>query len=522
LLPQTNFQFSTFNFQLKKVAKDITKDPVYRQWKERNLLLQSLTPPPPKESDEDKAKRISRARRDYGFFVKTYFPHLAKSDCAAFQIDAANYLKKNRDTRAVFEWARGHAKSTHLGVFIPLWLKIQQPCTFSTMILVSHSQEAADRLLADLQTELEFNKQYINDFGKQMKFGSWAAGEFATEDGCFFMSAGKGQIRGVKHNGNRPDYIVIDDIDDDTEVLNPKRVAKSTEWCLSALLGTMDAGKGRFVCVGNRIAKRSILTNLIERPGVYHTRVNILDRNGNPSWAEKNSPEQIAKLREYMGERNFQKEYMNNPITEGAVFTTKNINYGKMLPLTLYRQLVCYTDPSFKNTATSDYKATALVGKTPDGYFHVIKMFADVTSVSNMVAWHYEILDFIGGKVPTLYYIEANFMQDLFMDEFRKVGEMYGQHIPVIGDKRAKGDKFARIEAMQPLFERNMVVFNEAERDKKGFKILEEQLLMFERGGKAHDDAPDALESAIWMLAQRSRTSTAKYVVGHRTFSAKW
>jgi predicted phage terminase large subunit-like protein len=496
------------------MAKDITKNPLYLRWKEQNLLRQSLTPPPPPESEEDRAKRIDRARRDYGFFVKTYFPHLAKSDCASFQIDAANYLKKNRDTRAVFEWARGHAKSTHLGVFIPLWLKIQQPRTFNTMILVSHSQDAADRLLADLQAELEYNQQYMKDFGKQVKFGNWAAGEFATEDGCFFMAVGKGQIRGIKYNGNRPDYIVIDDIDDDTEVLNPKRVAKSTEWCLSALLGTMDTGKGRFVAVGNRIAKKCILSNLIERPGVYHTRVNILDKNGNPSWGAKNTPDQIAKLRNYMGERNFQKEYMNNPITEGAVFTSKNISYGKMLSLRQYRQLVCYTDPSFKNTATSDYKATALVGKTPDGYFHVIRMYADVTSVSNMVAWHYEIMNYIGGSVPCLYYIEANFMQDLFMDEFRRAGEALGQHVPVIGDRRSKGDKFARIEAMQPLFERNLIIFNGEDRDKKGFRVLEEQLLMFERGSRAHDDAPDALESAIWMLAKRGRQTAFTPITG--------
>jgi len=216
-------------------------------------------------------------------------------------------------------------------------------------------------------------------------------------------------------------------------------------------------------------------------------------------------------MRDMMGERNFQKEYMNNPMTEGAVFRTKDIHYGKMLPLKDYRQLICYTDPSFKNSATADYKATMLVGKSPDGHFHVLKAFAAQTSVSEMVGWHYAMMDFVDGRVPVMYYMEANFMQDLMLDEFSEIGNTIGHHVPIIGDKRAKGDKFARIEAMQPLFERGLIVFNEKEKESPGMKVLEEQLLLFERGSRAHDDAPDALESAVWMLSQRARCSNAKF-----------
>ena len=188
-----------------------------------------------------------------------------------------------------------------------------------------------------------------------------------------------------------------------------------------------------------------------------------------------------------------------------------------MLPLKEYRQLVCYTDPSFKNSATADYKATMLVGKTPDGHFHLLRAFADQTSVSTMINWHYQIMDYVAGRVPVMYYMESNFMQDLMLDEFRKVGDAIGNHVPIRGDARKKGDKFARIEAMQPLFERGLVVFNEAEKDSQGMQVLIDQLLMFERGSRAHDDAPDALESAIWMLSQRSRSANKQYWTAPRT-----
>ncbi|MBQ8958881.1 MAG: hypothetical protein IJ057_10385 [Bacteroidales bacterium] len=490
---------------------DITKTELYRQWQRDHERIQRGLHMPA-ETKEQQHRRKERARRDYAFFVSTYFPHIARTPCARFQTDAAKHILDHPNARAVFEWARGHAKSTHMGVFVPLWLKIQEQRQFYTMVLVSKSEDSASKLLSDLQAELQFNELYNHDFGQQVKAGNWAEGSFVTTDDCYFVAVGRGQSpRGLKNSGRRPDYIVIDDIDDDELVRNPKRVGQATEWVLSALFGTMEAGRGRFILVGNRIAKDSFLTRIAARPGVHHTTVNILDRQGNPSWKENYKPEEIAAMRAMMGERNFRKEYMNDPVTEGAVFRREHIRYGKTLPLNQYRQLVCYTDPSFKSSATADFKATMLVGITPDGHFHVLKAYAAQTSVSDMIAWHYDIMDFVGGRAPVLYYMEANFMQDLMLDEFAKAGNDRGYHVPILGDKRAKGDKFARIEAMQPLFERGLVLFNEKEREQPGMTVLEEQLLMIERGSRAHDDAPDALESAIWKLSQRSRASNNRF-----------
>jgi len=165
-------------------------------------------------------------------------------------------------------------------------------------------------------------------------------------------------------SGRRVNYIVIDDIDDDEMVLNPARVEKSTDWCLSALYGTMDAGRGRFVLVGNRIGKKSVLGNIAERPGFHHTVVNILDKKGNPTWKENFTKNEVERMRSEIGERRFQKEYMNNPVNEGTIFERKYIRYGKMLPLRQYRAIVAYTDPSFKASSSNDYKATIALSPT--------------------------------------------------------------------------------------------------------------------------------------------------------------
>ena len=117
----------------------------------------------PKGTEQERKDRIARARKDYRYFVRTYFPHLATTECADFQVDAAVYMRDHENARGLFEWARGHAKSTHISLLQPLWLKIQPNAQPLIMILVSKSQEAARRLLGDLQAELESNDLYNAD-----------------------------------------------------------------------------------------------------------------------------------------------------------------------------------------------------------------------------------------------------------------------------------------------------------------------------------------------------------------------
>ena len=79
----------------------------------------------PKGTEQERKARITRAQKDYRYFVSTYFPHLATTECANFQVDAAVYMREHENARGLFEWARGHAKSTHISLLQPLWLKIQ-------------------------------------------------------------------------------------------------------------------------------------------------------------------------------------------------------------------------------------------------------------------------------------------------------------------------------------------------------------------------------------------------------------
>lgn len=494
------------------------------RWRKRCETVQLSTPVDAAETAQQQRERIRRVRADYAAFVDYYFPHYTvnpetgkRTPCAPFHIRAANRVLRERNIKAVFKWFRGAAKSTHLDIFIPLWLKCQQSRQLNVMVLVGKSEDNAKTLLSDIQAELQFNRRYIHDFGLQYNSGSWEEGEFVTQDGVAFFARGRGQSpRGLRYRSHRPDYIVIDDLDDDELCESPARVARLTNWVKEALFGALDGGRGRFIMVGNLLSKNSVLANICTIDGVWVSQVNILDRDGKVSWAAKWTPEEVQALERFQGFRSFQKEYMNNPLTEGAVFRADWIKWGRLPEMKKFDELVLYIDPSFKGSVKNDYKAAKLWGKCGSQLW-CIKAFVRQCSVAEMVRWLYDLYEWsLRQGVAVKWYMEANFMQDTILDEFRREGDLRGYQLPISADKRKKPDKFQRIEAISPLWERGFVTYNEAERDDPDMRAGIDQTLAFEKGMRGHDDAPDADEGAIWFLQRDSRISRFTPSFGRR------
>lgn len=500
-----------------------------RDWQLHNEEVRQQTAVNRSESRAVQLARIARARKDYAFFVEYYFPHFAKCPSGKFQIRAANRILKIKNLKAVFKWARAHAKSTHMDVFIPLWLKCQVVREMNVMVIVGKSQDNANTLLADLQSELQFNQRYINDFGEQYNSGHWAEGNFVTRDGCAFFALGRGQSpRGLRYRDQRPDYIVIDDLDDDELTLNASRVSKLTDWVKEALFGTLDGGRGRFIMVGNLIGKDSVLARISETEGVEVSQVNIYDKNGNITWKEKWTKDEVQEMEKFMGYRSFQKEYMNNPLIEGAVFN--ELTFGEVPPLQKFHFLLAYADPSPSNNVNdrkNSTKALWLMGYH-DNKMYVITGFLDRVTNDEFVDWFYAADSYVNNKTQLYNYIENNTLQAPFFDQvfmplFYKKGVESGYHIGVLPDTRKKPDKFSRIEGgLEPWVRTNRLVFNIQEKDNPHMKRLVEQFKMFSPGMKAPADGPDAIEGGVWIINQKMATlSTDSYTIGRRSANLK-
>uniref|UniRef100_UPI0025A98155 hypothetical protein n=1 Tax=Muribaculum intestinale TaxID=1796646 RepID=UPI0025A98155 len=450
--------------ELKKAVED---------WKQHCETVQAATSVVINETPAQRLARIARLRSDYAAFVDYYFPHWTinpetgnATPCAPFHIDAANKILKNRNLKAAFMWHRGAAKSTNMDVFVPMWLMCQERREINVMVIVGKSEDNAKTLLSDIQAELQYNQRYIADFGEQYNAGNWQDGEFVTQTDVAFFARGRGQSpRGLRYRSHRPDYVVIDDLDDDELVESPARVSKLFDWVRSALFGTLDGGRGRFFMVGNLIAKNSVLAKWCEIKSVHVTRVNIYDRNGEISWRAKWTPDEVQAIADVAGYRAFQKEYMNNPIIEGAVFRNEWIRWGKRPAWSKFSEIVLYIDPSFKGSTKNDFKAAKLWGKAGSQLWHLCA-FVRQCSVAEMVRWCYDLYEWTRDQgIAVRWYMEANFMQDTILDEFRREGELRGYQLPITGDKRKKPDKFQRVEAVSPLWERGFVCYDEAQKD---------------------------------------------------------
>lgn len=509
--------------------KELTE--ALRRWQIRNEEVERQTTVSHSESKAEQLARIARARKDYAFFVEYYFPHFAKCPSGKFQIDAANKILKTANLKAVFKWARAHAKSTHMDVFIPLWLKCQKEKQINVMVVVGKSQTSADTLLSDIQSELQYNKRYAHDFGEQYNSGHWAEGSFVTRDGCAFFSLGRGQSpRGLRYRDKRPDYIVIDDLDDDELVQNESRVSKLTDWVKEALFGTLDGGRGRFIMVGNVIGKDSVLNRIATTQGVHTTQVNIYDKNGEVTWREKWTKQEVQEMEKFMGYRSFQKEYMNNPITEGAVFRNEDIVFAEVPPLHKFRFLVAYADPSPSNNANerkNSTKALFLIGAL-EGRFYVLTGRLDRTTNAEFVSWFYDIEEYVKGKTQIYYYIENNtlqapFFEQVFMPLFFKIGQERGRHIGVIPDTRKKPDKFSRIEGnLTPLAQTGRLILNIKEKDNPHMQRLVEQMRMLSPDMKAPADGIDAVEGGVFISNNKILTiAEGAIVIGVRRQNKK-
>ena len=285
-----------------------------------------------------------------------------------------------------------------------------------------------------------------------------------------------------------------------------------------ALFGSLDVGRGRFIMVGNLISKNSVLFNITKTPGVFVSVIKAVDRNGEPVWRGKWTKEEAREYRDFVGYRAWEKEMMHNPIVDGTIFRSEWIRFKKMPKLSKYEMLVCYTDPSFKSTTSNDYKASRLWGKIGNE-LHLIDCYVRQDTVSGMVRWLYNLYESLPEGVAVRFFMEANFMQDIILDEFTTEGNIRGYQLPLLPDKRKKPEKIQRIEAISPLWERGFVFYNEALKDSPDMQVGIEQTLALERGSRVHDDAPDADEGAIWYLQRNTRQENFKPMFGARPTS---
>jgi hypothetical protein len=482
------------------------------EWDEFLLQIKNSTPIDVNESEEAKAKRIRKLESNPEEWFKYYFPKYSFADPAPFhkrstkKVLAASRLFQSR------VWARGLSKSTRR--MFEIFFKTFAQEFPTNMLMVSKTEGNAARLLAPYRANLEANQRLIHDYGVQERIGSWTENEFITRGGHAFRAVGAEQNpRGSRVEERRPNILGFDDLDDDEVCRNPERVAQRWKWCQEAVFPTVEISKDYLIFFDNNlIGEDSCQAKAMELAHDVDI-MNIRDENGESTWPQKNSEKDIDDMLDMLSEASKQKEYFNNPVSEGKTFT--ELKFGKCPPLKEMEYVITYADPAtsnkdkptLKSGKQASCKAVFVVGYK-DLKFYIYKGFVDNVNNSKFIDWIYACNDYVGSKCLNLSFIENNGFQEPFYDQVLKPlifqkGQEKGMIVPVTPDDRDKPEKFTRIEGtLEPLNTNGLLILNEDEKSDPHMKRLEQQFKAASATCKIMD-GPDCIEGAVWIIKNK-------------------
>lgn len=466
------------------------------------------------EGEEEIAEKRAYLEANPEEWFKFFFKKYCTAEPAPFHIRSTKRILGNDEWYEVRPWSRELSKSGRTMMEV-LYLTLTKKNKF--VVYGSATNESAVRLLKPLKLAFEKNKKIIKYYGFQQNHGHWKEDQFTIKSGAMFIAVGAGNApRGARNEEVRPDLIVMDDFDTDEDCRNPDMVDKKWNWFEKALYSARSISKPlRVIFNGNIIADYCCIKKAMEMADFYEI-VNIRDKFGKSVWV-KNTEEMIDRALSKISKASQQGEYFNNPIVLGKVFT--HINYGKVQPLNKYKYLVAYTDPSYKKNG--DYKATCLVGKYKDEY-HVLWVRCAQTSVSAMIEWQFDALRWVNDKTATYLFIEYPWIDDTLKREIKKANKRHNITLALKADERTKPDKFYRIESnLEPLNTNGTLIFNEDLKDTPPMKEFEFQFLALSPKSRAHDDAPDSVEGAVWIINHKTLQHTPPPRVYHKAQNKK-
>lgn len=489
---------------------------------------------PVNDTPQEQEARKRRALTDYNYFIRTYFANEVDCDCAPMHLRFAKRIRNYTNEILALVWPREHAKSVHANVFMPLWLLVNNLLT--GVVVVGKNLEDACNQLADIQVQLEGNELFGHDFGDYHNAGDWAEGDFTTRSGIRFKALGRDMSPlGLRKGKFRPNYAVLDDLDDDEILQNPKRIDKVINMIFGGLLPALQTKQWWMVVANNRRAPAGILGNIIGdvKPGapirdnVWVDKVPaILDENTpkeRPAW-ERYTLKEIRDKGKAMGHSRYRREFFHEYMVEGKIFKDSYFAWAKPKPLTQYKVIVGYIDPSFENNATSDFKAAAVIGLDEAGGAWrrtLLKAICRRCSFQELFELLAAYEDNLPDSVNVIWYIEQQFFNGPIRDALDNFNRGRKRKLYIITDTRNKENKYTRIVRMEPLFSQGKYLFNANEMYNPDYEEMVNQLKGIEPGYRGSDDGPDAIEGAEFIIRQHEVMADLPVRIGKRNHARR-
>ncbi len=228
-------------------------------------------------------ERVAECLADFDKFRRTYFSHYYTIDGKSrLQEELESIYHRIRDKKGSEEqgekWAnaapRGFGKSTDVSLVFPVYCIVYELKHFGTIL--SDAIELTETLIEAIKAELEENAALKADFPDATGIGRiWRVGEIVTRNNIKIKGFGSGKkVRGIKHGTYRPDFAIIDDLENDENVRSRQQRDKLEDWLDSAIdnLGSIE-GTLDIIYIGTILHRDSVLARKLKlgfwNPKIY-------------------------------------------------------------------------------------------------------------------------------------------------------------------------------------------------------------------------------------------------------------
>lgn len=500
--------------------------------------------------------RATRARTDFRFFCRTYFPHYIKGEESLFHgwfFDHVPALIDQHEGQLMkISAPRGEAKTTIGTKLLAVWLVVTNRKHF--MPVVSDSWDQAAAYLEAIKTELTDNPRLAMDFPQETGRGRvWQAGVIVTANNRKLQAYGNGKrIRGISHGPHRPDFVFLDDIENGENVQQLAQRNKTEAYVTKDVLplgppeGTMDVLWNSTILHYDSAANRThrkprwvrkkfkaivrwpdrmdlwqqweelFLNEAETEPegadetdtttsaaaAFYAQHKAEMDAGAIVSWP---TVRPLIKLMMIRAEDHhaFDCEYQNDPTNDDTAFFT-NMQYW----VQPQRDWVYYGahDPSLGKNNKSRDPSACLVG----GFDRIhTKLCVVEAAVARMIPDRQisKIIEFQKAYNCLVWGIESVQFQEFFRQVLITQSALAGVPVPAIG-LIPHTDKDLRIESLSPHVNNGLILFHQTH------TVLNTQVRHWPEAD--HDDGPDALQM-LWMLCISRAGGIPRIRSGKRT-----
>lgn len=463
-------------------------------------------------------------------------------------MDEVSTTKRNAKTAVAI--ARGHGKSTWLTKGFPLRETVYRNRKY--LIIISETPSVSGPNLEWIANQLKHNEKLRNDFGpllapKQQEnirdnnaeFIAWEQRGDTKHQLTKVEAASTNQaLRGRNWNGNRPDLVICDDLEDgQTNAATEEQREKLRNWFQSVVipLGDPKGEKTAYVVMGTTVNWDALLMRLLYRRSDFTSRIykalikepvnaslweqcrviyqdyentdreqearafyesnkEAMDEGVQVLWQEFQPVWKLMTWKWDNGSKAFNTEYQNNPLDEDSmIFNPETFTYwddlnpAREFPHSEYT-ISMAIDVAMGKTDRGDYSAAVTTAKNKKtGVSYLLDAWGDKVHPDKFIEI---ITDKVIEYEPDVIGVEAVALQEYFADTL----STYLQARGYPSKRRIKkiyhrSRKELRIESMLPDIDTKKLQFN------RGHKLLLEQLERFGQG--AHDDLPDALSMSL-------------------------